>query len=369
VNSTAETYNTAFKDFTNQSGMALSPDGHFLALFHSDLSLTARQSKGPLPRIEVFELDTQRRVVSRSGTSVSALRLNPYPALTYSPDGQRLFALGRGGELVVLSAGDLTVTRRIPLPTPPLTPSDGVDGWNTSIIPVSNDEVVMLYAGALTSWRIDTGAERGTLLPVRPELRQLRTDAPGARALGLPGQPGKVVIAIQDRVELWDLDQRRAVRIFQPWPEKRVTDISVNPRTSQVAVYYESVGLLELWNPERDGAARAPIPAALDNSLRPLKGFTDDNKLITVGGLGGGNLSVWDVDKGIRVGGFRPSGVTLTWEVHNNILLSPTQRGPVFIDMTPQHWIEHLCQINDRDYTTEERALLPPGADPTRPCH
>jgi hypothetical protein len=36
--------------------------------------------------------------------------------------------------------------------------------------------------------------------------------------------------------------------------------------------------------------------------------------------------------------------------------------------MTPQHWIEHLCDINSRDYTAEERELLPSGADPTPPC-
>lgn len=368
VHSTWELYNTGINGFTNQNAMAVRPDGRVLAIFHSDQDLNAHQSKGPLPRIEIFELDSQRLVVGRSGTSATALRLSPYPTLTYSPDGRRLLALGSAGELVVLSAADLTVTRRIPLPTPPLEPSDGARGWNTSIIPVSNDEVVVLHAGALTRWRIDSGEERGELLAVRPDRRQLRIDAPGARAFGMPGQPGNVIIAIRDRVELWDLDQRRAIRHFQPWPEKQVTDIIVNPRTSQVAVYFDSVGRLELWNPERDGATRPSIPAGLDNFARPLKGFTEDNKLITNVGIEG-DLLIWDLDKGVNVGGFKPSGFALMWEIHDNILLSPTQRGPVFIDMTPQHWTEHLCQINDRDYTTEERALLPPGADPIRPCH
>jgi hypothetical protein len=244
------------------------------------------------------------------------------------------------------------------------------------MIPLDGSEVAVMHVGMFSFWDVATGRKTGEPLPLRPDFdleldRDLFPRAGGVQyplALPRPGHPRQAVVMTPSAVEVWDLDERRSVATFQVPRSRDLGGAFVYPDTPFIGIRYGDSGVaVELWYPERDGGDERtllPIPSDAD----PL-GMTADGKLITEVPDG---LAIWNLQAGVSVTslalptaawlGPRGSGTGVGG------LVGLTEAGMLTLDMDPDRWFEHLCQLNDRPYTGEERGRLPEGADPTPPC-
>ncbi|MGH3390462.1 MAG: hypothetical protein ACRDOO_16470, partial [Actinomadura sp.] len=313
--------------------------------------------------LEVFQLPSQRRVAGGPGTALADLDLDPIaPGLAFTPDGKYLLGRSSNDELIVLSTPDFAVRRRIPLPVPTQVGSlRAGQKWSLSIIPLGTDEVAVLYAGAVTRWRISSGEQTAEILPLHADPTRLRDDALRAMAGGRPDQPGQIFVATPDGAELWDLNDRRAIRSFIPEPNVRMAGVNFS---SSIISVHTSTAQLALWNPDRGGAARTTIP--LPNNLEVVD-FAPGG-IIVVKSLDGG-LQFWDISLGRSIAQLKPPGLTTAWRMAGDTLIGLSQDGQLSIDLNRNHWLPSLCAANDRDYTPAERKLLQEGAETTPPCH
>ncbi|WP_439381909.1 nSTAND1 domain-containing NTPase [Amycolatopsis lexingtonensis] len=326
---------------------ALSPDGQVLV---------ALTDENPDFGIYAVDVNTRRRI---AGTAATTLRLGANPKITFSLDGKTLLATGDSGELTVLLASDLTVVRTIHLGEP--EPPDP----NTSIVPLPGDKVAVLYDRGLKTWRISTGeqlewetsASYALLIRDDPDAERRPT------AVRWPVRPDQVLVSTAADVELWDLNGSSAVRQFQGGgSETGAPAILADPARSRVAVHYRASGRLEFWNPERADIRYQPMPVPGEQSL---VAFTREGKLLTTSS---GGLHVWDDGVSNEIATLRAPGAPAEWSTHDNTLVAPSRQGLLTIDLDPRHWMEHLCRINNRGYTPQERELLPTEADPAAPC-
>lgn len=345
-----------------------SPDGRLLVAWFNPFP-SARWGEAGL---QVFDLESQKRLHL---VPPADLRLAPRPRLTFTTDGKRLVAVGADGKLHVISVPDLTVERAIELPVAPEVRGDLEPGLNTSIISLPGSEVAVLHVGMFSFWDAATGRQTGEPLPLRPDfdfgLFPAGDDSGPQYPLGglRPGFPHQALVLTPSAVEVWDLDKRRRIETFplRASHEGRVGMFAF-AGTAFVGIRYgESAVPMELWYPERDGDdERTPLP--IPSSSTPL-GMTPDRRLIT---QDLGSLTVWNLETGTSV-----TSLTLkdaSWLGMGSrgtdaaSLVGVTGTGVLKLDMDPDHWFKHLCKINNRGYTDEEREVLPEGADPTPPC-
>jgi WD40 repeat protein len=325
---------------------ALSPDGRLL------VTLTEQG-------LVAVDLNTRRRQAGGPGTTAGKLRLAKNPRLTFSKDSKWLLAIGEASELVVLSTNGFTTERRI-------APENytGVS-FETSIVPTVDDEVALVHAAEVTTWRVSTGEQITDDHNLRSgdESRSYEFSR-HAVAIPTPGQSTRMLVTSTDGgAEMWDTREGRLERSLQPRPGSQASAVISEEVLEQVALHYKNDGLVELWTPYADDPR--PLPRPMPGELS-LVAFSGDGKLIA--DARNGTVQVWDPGVGIGIGGFRTPGNPSSWSLRNNVLVAATANRPVAIDMTPQHWIDQLCRISNRDYRPEERELLPAGADPTPPC-
>ncbi len=325
---------------------ALSPDGRVLV---------ALTNEKPDFGIYAVDTNTRRRI---AGTAAGTLRLGTNPKIAFSLDGKTLLATGNSGELTVLLASDLSVVRTIHLGKPQLRDA------STSIVPLPGDKVAVLHDRGLTTWRISTGEQLAGEIPASYGFF-IEDDPSGERrptAVRWPVRPEQVLVSTTADVELWDLNSSSAVRQFQGGSGTGAPAILADPARSRVAVHYQASGRLEFWHPERADIRDQPMPVPGDQSA---VAFTGDGKLLTASS---GDLHVWDDGVRSQIATLRAPGAPTKWLIHDNTLVAPSRQGLLTMDMDPRHWMEHLCRINNRGYTSQESDLLPTGADPTAPC-
>ncbi|WP_246076857.1 TIR domain-containing protein [Amycolatopsis cihanbeyliensis] len=344
-----------FGPVTRPEAAALGPDGRIMAM------LTERDPGLPGGHYGLLTVDLgTQRIAAYSRTSGADLDLGANPRLAFGPEGRHVFAIGDTGTLYVLSATDLTVLRTFPLQPPPGGRPETAADQRTSIVPLSADEVAVLRGNDLARWEISTGEDLG-MAP--SPLASTLAVAGEMTARRWPLDPGRMLTTSTQGVHLWNMMDERLVRAFQPLPGNPPPVLLPDRRQPRVAVHYREAGRLEIWNPDANGAAFQPLPVPGD---RTPVAFTHTDKLITASGEG--ELRVWDLATGGQVASVHLPGEPANWSRHGDTLTAVTANGPLSVRLDPEHWMEHLCRINDRDYTAEERASLPAGADPGRPC-
>jgi WD40 repeat protein/Ni2+-binding GTPase involved in maturation of urease and hydrogenase len=324
---------------------ALSPDGRIL------VTLTEESPAGTFG-LSAMDVTTGRRIAAVANKLV----VGAHPRTKFSPDGKQLLVAGDSGALIQLLASDFTVVRKIMVES-----YSQVATAPVSIVPISEDVVAVLRDGDITAWRMTTGEMTDT-----PQYQVVANDRPepGDQITAIPWHlPEHLVTTSTTGVQLWNLGTGQLVKTFLPRPGHLAPAIVAEPGGPRIAVHYRDAGQLQIWHTEQEDDRSEIIPVPGDQSV---VAFTGDNRLITVSGQGG--VHVWDLGAGVHIAELNAPNSPVGWSMHENILTAATGQGPLTIDMDPRHWIEHLCRINDRDYTAEESAVLPPGADHSPPC-
>ncbi|OLF10369.1 nSTAND1 domain-containing NTPase [Actinophytocola xanthii] len=324
---------------------ALSPDGRLLVTM-------ARR------RLLAFDLAAGRRLEA-DGTAGDP-RLAADPQLVFTEDGKHVLAVGDRGELVVLSVPDLVQERRISLGVPAFEVQSPPAVVPISLVPLFDDEVAVVRGTSVAKWDTSSGEQLTDWLDLRGgAATQLRDFARDATVTALP-QANLLLVASQDGAEIWNLASGVLVRSFQPRPG---TASAVLPQfgTSRVALHYQGEGELELWDWDANRSTTLLVPGDLS-----LVAFTPDGKLVTDSGTG--TLRLWDAATGVPVASLRTPTATSSWWPRDGSLVAVSTSRPLSIDLNPQAWFDHLCRLNHRDYTPEERELVPSGVDLPPPC-
>lgn len=333
---------------------ALSPGGRVLVA----LTTTGR---GDEVGVTAVDVTTGRRV---EGTVDSTLDLGAHPRVAFSDDGRYLLAAGDSVMMTTLLASDLTTVRTFyagdyGYPSP---------NMNTSVVPLPGDKVAVLHNAQVSTWRISTGEQlEATIFREFGLITGDGRDAGQPTAIRWPVHPDQLLIPTTTTVELWDLAPVHLVREFPSGSGTAVPTVLADPARQRVAVHHRDFERLELWYPEQENPRYQPMPVPDDQS--PVA-FTPDGKVVTASDEDddSGGLHIWDPDVGARITSFRVPGAPTGWAAHEETLVGATRYGPQAVDMRPRHWIEHLCRLHHRDYTAEERALLPTGAADGAPC-
>ncbi|MFC3897210.1 trypsin-like peptidase domain-containing protein [Lentzea rhizosphaerae] len=322
---------TAFAETITSGNVAMTDDGRLLAASRLESKTVA-----------LWELPSQRRI---------GLLDTDLKSLAFTPDGRRLLGAA-DGEVLVLSVPGLQVERTITPPLPPgIGPPKAVAGWKTTVLP-SNDEVVVMHAGAFTRWRLDTGERIGDVMPLaRDDPTGLRKAGTASEAIPRKGHPGEFFVSFQEGVGLFDIQQGRMSRRFERAGVKLRS--ATADSHGNIAVQLSS-NELWLWNPD-DGSLQSspePLTAEMD-----LIGWTDDGLIIATPTTGS-ELTFWDRATGRDVLRVDPPGYTAQWLLDGSVLRGVSNDGLIEVDLARDRWMSTLCAINDRDYTAIERKVL-----------
>ncbi|HEX8865330.1 MAG TPA: hypothetical protein VF821_06685, partial [Lentzea sp.] len=321
----------AFTDTVARGDATTSADGRLLA---------ARRFESKT--VALWELPSQRRL---GLVNIDLKRL------AFTPDGRHLLGAA-DGKVLVLSVPGLQVERTLTPPLPPgIGPPQAVEGWKTTMLP-SNDEVVVMHAGAFTRWRLYTGERIGDVMPLRrDDPAKLRNDGTAAEAVERKGHPGEFFVSFPEGVGLFDIREGRITRRFERDGAKLRS--AVADSHGNIAVQMMSSELW-LWNPDDDSRQSSPEP--LSGQMN-LIGWTDDG-LIIAHPLFESGLTFWDRVTGRDVLLVDPPGYPSEWLLNGSVLLGLSTDGLIEIDLAREHWMDTLCAISDRDYTATERKVL-----------
>ncbi|MBB5915973.1 type II secretory pathway pseudopilin PulG [Nocardia transvalensis] len=274
-------------------------------------------------------------------------------AFGFTGDGRYLFAVGQTDELRVYAAEDLRLVRTMALPVPAAlgrdVPKNGKD------IKVLGDEVVVLYAGVLTRWRVDDGAPVGNPIPVFENTDELRMLAEIGKAVPRSDRTGQVVVTSPEGLAVWDLHDGRKLRAWN-----RDT-LSTMPSLLLPAGKPEIYVGGRIWNMDTGAMSTPshPIP-----TMSTVRGATEDGLIVAVKS---DSVELWDAGRG-RMFEFHPPGPGLEVGVRADSMVLMSQDGAATIDLSRENAFARLCAISDRDFTAAERDGLPIGADSTEPC-
>ncbi|MFC5054143.1 serine protease [Saccharothrix xinjiangensis] len=277
--------------------------------------------------------------------------------LHFTPDNTRLL-LFDGPDLLVLDTRDLTELRRLRLPHPDeLADRDGTH-WPHSVTTPDDRTAVVLYAGLLTRWNLDSGAPVDEPLRLGDSARDLRQAAEEGVVLGTPDRD-RVLVSTARGQQWWDLRGRAAGDLIAPEPESQLRAAALDG--SRLTIQYSSgrAYLHDLGS----GTTSPAIP--LTAHTKPI-GFTPDGKLVVKDDEQ--LVQVWDPATAQLLGAFHLPQDTVSATTIGSSLIGMTEFGFVSVDLDPSHWFQSLCAGASRGYSQSELDRLPDGADRGNPC-
>ncbi|WP_280276617.1 serine protease [Nocardia wallacei] len=341
--------------FTQEPAVtAWSGDAETIATYSRDAA--ARTSRLEIKRVRPRP---QRLAHVALGGATSDIDLGDKPVLKFTPDERYLVAVGSRPQLVVFDARTLEMVHRIPLPVP--AELGDPEGWRGDIVFPGSAEVLAMYGGMLTRWEIRDGRSLSDPLPLwrdRDELVRLGADG----ALGRPGaRPDEIVITSSGAATVWNLSERRRVSTFdfeEAWDYNGVYYDPPDP------VVYVQTGRMEMWNPATGTITEPSWPMP---PLPYLRGTTSDGLWVAIDGVAPNNIDIWDRNRG-RIATLQLPGKIHDVFVENSTVHILYRGGDFRVNLGKAQMFQRLCALHNRDYSAEERALLPVGADDTPPC-
>jgi hypothetical protein len=341
---------------------AVTPDGRHRVLVDTDSG-----------RLTLVETGTDRQIATTAArppvksTGFQGLRRG------FTADGRRLLT-AQQGELTVRRLPDLAVEHRLDLPVPaglggPPGTEPFTDDWAGSVVPLGDEQAIVLYAGMLTRWNVVTGARLGEPVPLRADQdagKQRRAALLAFASGRRPGHPDQVAVVLPDStVAVWSLDQRRAIVSFDVDAALTLNATVFHPDGVRLAIK-EKRGSMTVRRVDDPQRRPRQIPTVVGND--PL-GFTPgpDGYLVTAEPQGA-KLQIWDLDSGLQV-------ALLTAPLGSSYRMRRDEVGVVAdgyartLRLDPHLWVRSLCALASRPYTAEEATLVRErGARLRAPC-
>ncbi|WP_280269657.1 serine protease [Nocardia wallacei] len=319
-----------------------------------------RDAAAATGRLEIDQVRPRLRRLAQTspGGPADDIDLGDRPVMAFTPDDRYLVAVGNRPLLVVFDARTLEVVHRIPLPVP--AELGNPEGWQGDIIFAGPDEVLAMYGGTLTRWRI------GDARPLSEPLRLWRDrddlvllSAEGA--LGRPAAPGEILVTSSGSAAIWNLSDRQRVRTYDyrdSWEYKGAYFDPIDP------VVYVATDSVQIWNPATGEVTQLSQPMP---SLPYIHGTTPGGLWVATDGAAPKNLDLWDRNRG-RIATLQLPGYIYDVGVDKNMVHILYSGGVLRMNLDRENMFDRLCAIHNRDYTAAERARLPVGADDTPPC-
>ncbi|MER5729680.1 trypsin-like peptidase domain-containing protein [Streptomyces sp. NPDC002138] len=339
---------------------ALSPDGRFVA-------------KVGGKSLEVMDAS---RTVLRS-VEIPAEAAHGDWEVTWTADSRSVVVWGRDAGLQrAYEVSDLS--RNVQLPRE-VQKGEKVD----SVAGIQGREIVLLTEKG-TLARVDAGSGAVLTAPflARPgpnNNRGLLGDFfVYGELMARPAHPGQVAVVtraggVQGEIQLWDVRAPQQVvtlpgpALTSPYTERSLgSPLVFSPDGSRLAVQ-NADGRVRVWDVDRRERLRQEMP---NPALNHLIGFTPDGRLLTyLSGL----VKIYDLADG--------SFQTLAAAEHSEEVTDATAQitsahqlvidnagGRRSFDLRPDVQFRTLCAAAGRDYTKDERGLLPKGTPSTPPC-
>ncbi|WP_243788429.1 hypothetical protein [Saccharopolyspora gloriosae] len=303
--------------------------------------------------------------------SVSATASVPDPDGTFGSSFNAAFdtsgehiAVAHGASLRFYRASDLSLEGERELPTPPgyALSKPSYDSSPVSVARGDRGEFVVGSAGILSFWDFRTHGRTAPPVPVgTAKTQEQRPDNP--QVTPRPGHPGQVLVTIDGRLLLWDVEARKALQEYPLDGAESAKRTVVSPDGAVAAVtggFPTRATLIDL-----DEQRELPeLNADTGNAV----GFIGDY-LFT--GDDSDGLQIWDW-KERRLAGTvatNPTGTDAP-AIEGDMFLpdsTPSGRSPVPLD--PEKLFRDLCDLSDRDFTPAEASIVQQlGASSDRPC-
>ncbi|MER8047902.1 trypsin-like peptidase domain-containing protein [Streptomyces sp. NPDC094032] len=331
---------------------ALSPDGTRLARGGEDFLEIVTTATGRARRVP------QRR---SSGHSI------PF----WTADSRWVVLEQRGG-LAAFAAAD--PRRRVDF---------RLDGWDpdTDVVEAvepldGSDVAVLTSAGRLARYSATTGRSSGGRVDLGPRTAAEASGFPRAygQLRARPGHPGQVAVVRgpdtgDGRVQLWDLNTGTRLRTFSVGPLTYSFDLTLPPYLlfgpdGRTLATSHPDGFVRQWDADTGHPAARPL--ATGDTFTRLIGTGPGGLLVTSGTTG--DPRFWDAATG-RLLAELPLPGHLGLDVRGTRLLAAGDGWYQALDLRPEEMAKALCRNGlDRDFTADERALLPSGARATPPC-
>ncbi|MBB5915976.1 hypothetical protein BJY24_004888 [Nocardia transvalensis] len=330
----------------------------------SNAETIATYIRDPAAATSSLEIDRVRPRAQRLarlalGGAPDDIDLGDEPVMKFTPDGRYLVAVGERPQLVVFDAWTLDVVQRIPLPVP--VELDGVDGLRGAVVFSGSDEVLAMYGAILTRWRIRDGRSVSDPLPLwRDEDELVRLSADGG--LGRPaGRPDEILVTSSKGAAVWNVADRRRVSTFDVKERQEYKGAYYDPIDP---VVYVQTGRVEMWNP---ATGAVTVPSRPMPPVPYLRGTTPGGLWVAIDGAAVNHIDIWDRNRG-KISSLKLPGTIYDVTADDNTVHILYRGGTLRMNLDRDNIFDRLCAIHNRDYSAEERAQLPVGADDAPPC-
>jgi hypothetical protein len=243
-------------------------------------------------------------------------------------------------------------------------------GFNPIDLVADGDHVVISNGGWLSAYDRSTGRPLGAPVRLGSTPAELAHTSAYARVWPRPGHPGQVAVNVPGRIELWEMPSGRLIRTIATLTDKEPV---FDPSGSRMAVP-NGDRAIEVWDVDQGVQVRPPI--ALPEQSTHVVAFQPDGYLALRAGPSGREpyrVVFIELTSGRQAGVMRLTGDIGTLNPEDQSVGLRTSYGdrqlnPADLRISANGWRDALCAVIDRPLTPSERALLPPGADPTPPC-
>ncbi|MCI2419043.1 trypsin-like peptidase domain-containing protein [Saccharopolyspora sp. K220] len=341
------------------------PDDHFEATGPSPTSplLTARTADGQrwitFTQSEDNYESGELALLDSRGNALARTHISPWPSgIAFDASGERVL-LVTGATLRILRADGLVPEREVQLPLPEGRHASEVsDRTGASVLTAPTGETLVSQAGILSYWDIRTGTQTAPTLTLQTPLDRPARLPVGPNITLRPQHPEQILVRSDESLAAWDFRNRTLQREF-PMPL-----ILSNPDPPVVSSDGSVAAAL-------DGVAVSLVNLDDGETFPRVNGEFDELVGISGDYLFTGNLAAfeaWDWSARRRVASVRLADPDAPLAVVGNELVTNVPGRRTAIPLDPEAWFRDLCRMSNREFTDQEKELLPAGASTEPPC-
>lgn len=278
-------------------------------------------------------------------------------AVAFDATGERVIVV-HGPTLQIYRTDGMVLEREVPLPTPPGHSGKKLySSHHSSIVAAPNGLTLIGHLGILSSWDIRTGVQ------TRPPLKLEKNDPAegwkdlvgGPGLLTRPGHPDQLLVGRGTNLSLWDLPTLTELHRFDIG--LAAEGIVSGDGSLAITSGDDKLVLIDLEEVQQLPPLNAPGQSIIDVAGDYL--FTHRFA----------ELMVWNWRERRQVVTVKTSNSEQSYAVEGGSFLlndQPWRRESIPLD--PEQWFRDLCRVADREFTQQEKDILPKGVSTERPC-